>query len=144
MKHFVRMLALLLTALLLMTALTSCAPVPAKDADQALKALEDADYIAVKDTRVLPATFKLLGVDLTAVVAGTNIFTNDEGDLVTDYVGIFYFADDASAKKAMEEVEKYAADDKESEENLSSDWVSPTRAGNIIYYGTKNAIKAAK
>ena len=142
MKKFARILALCLAALLLTVSLVACA-VPAKDPDKALAALEEADYIVGKDTRILPAAFALAGYKLDAVVSGSTLVEDKEGDLMIEHVTIYYFADAENAKKAMEEVKKYADEDKE-ESDEGTTWVAPKRVGNMIYYGTKAGVKAAK
>jgi len=143
MKKLVRILTLCLATLMLLTALVSCGA-PAKDPDKAVAALEEAEFSTTKDTKIQPAALALLGYKVDAVVSGSKSTTNDDGDIIIDYVIIYYFTDKENAKNAMAEIEKRANEDKEAEESTSSQWVAPTRSGSIIYYGTKAAVKAAK
>ncbi|MBQ3064591.1 MAG: hypothetical protein IJC99_07340 [Clostridia bacterium] len=135
MKKFVRILTLALALLMLLATLAACAP--AKDPDKAVEALEKAEYLVNKDTRIQPALFKVAGYDLTAVVSGTKLSDKEA-------VAIYYFADAENAKKALEEVKKYADEAKDDEEVDEKNWIAPTRSGKIIYFGTKGAIKAAR
>ncbi len=143
MKKLVRILSLCLATLMLLTALVSCGA-PAKDPDKAVAALEEAEFSATKDTKIQPAALALLGYKVDAVVSGSKSTTNDDGDLIIDYVIIYYFTDKENAKKAMTEIEKLANEDKEAKDSTDSKWVAPTRSGSIVYYGTKAAVKAAK
>ena len=142
MKKFVRILTLMLAALMLLLTLASCAP--AKDADKAVEALKKDGYLADQDTRILPAIFKLAGYSLSSVVTATKTETDKDGNKTVEFVCIYYFADKDNAEKALAEVEKYADEDKESEDTKEDNWVAPKRSGSMVYYGTKAAIKAAK
>ncbi len=139
MKNAIRILCLALVALMLVPALVACAP--AKDPAKAEAALKEAGYTTTNDTKLAPAAYKLAELNLDAKVTGTKITKDDEGNTVIEHVSIYYFADSENAKKAMEKVEKDADEEKKEEE---SNWVSATRSGKIVYYGTKQAIKDAK
>lgn len=135
-KSIVRILALALVAVMMSLALVSCAP--AKDPADAKAALEENGYAATKiDNEGLGAlafaVFTAAGIeDLESVVSGTN----SDGEHVT----ILYFEDNAAANDEWEDVQNYADDKKDDED---SDWVIK-KSGNMIYFGTKAGVKAAK
>ena len=124
MKNFVRILCLVLTVVMLCATLASCGA-PAKDPADAVAALKEEGYVAVK----------LLGV-VTGVKDGEAVI-------------ITYYDDADKAKAAMDKMDEAAIEDLKgklvalglSEEG---DLVGPKRSGNMIYMGTKAAIKAAK
>ena len=133
MKKFVRILALSLVAVMLCAAFASCAP--AKDAEKALEALREAEYISAKDDTVLPVIFaglRIKGVD--TVVTGTAVI-----DDKAEHVTIVYFEDADAAKAAWEDVKEYA--EKEDKDEEDTDWTI-NKSGKMIYWGTKAAIKA--
>lgn len=137
MKKFVRILLLSLVAVMLCATLASCGG-PAKEPADALAALKKNDYVAAEDKLVIPAALKLLGVSgIKSVVSGS---ATVDGQFET--VTIVYFDDSDDAKEAMEKVEKYADEDKE-EKVEESRWVVK-RSGAMIYFGTKNGVKAAR
>ncbi len=135
-KSIVKVIALSLVAVMMCLALVSCGA-PAKDPADAKAALDENGYVATKiDNEGLGAiafaVFTAAGIeDLESVVSGTN----EDGEHVT----IFYFEDSAAANEQWEDVQKYAEDEKDEE----SDWVVK-KSGNMIYFGTKTGVKAAK
>ncbi len=139
MKKFVRILCFALVTLMLCATLASCGA-PAKDPADAEAALEEAGYTVVNDSKALPALYKVAGYDLDNVVSGTKISKDDEGNTVTEHVTIYYFADKDNAEKAMEKI----ADDEKEEKGENENWVSATRSGSMVYFGTKQGVKDAK
>ena len=134
MKKIVKLVSLVLVAVMCVAVFASCAP--ASDPDKAEAALKDAGYTAAKDTTLVPAAMKLTtGVNVDAVVTGTKT-----ADGKTDHVTIVYFADKADAKTAYEKLTDTANEDKEKDD---TDWVFK-QAGNIVYWGTSAAVKAAR
>ena len=123
MKKFVRILALSLVAVMLCASLVACAP--SKDPDKAVAALKEAGYTAVK---------------VGDYVSGTKIVEED-GEKKVEHVTIYYSDTKDDATAAMEKIQKLS--DEEKGDN-DSDWVGATQSGNIIYFGTKAAIKAAR
>ncbi len=121
MKKMVRLLSLLLVALMLCTALVACGP--AKDPADAKDALSEAGYAAVKGPGIFGGC--------TDVVSGTNLKTGD-------HISIYYFESATKAKEAFEDVEEMFDDKKDDD----SEWVIK-RSGKMIYFGTKEAVKAA-
>ena len=142
MKKFVRILSVVLVALMLLVTLTACAA-PSKNAEKAIKSLEKSGYTVVHDTKVLPGIFTFAGYDLTSVVTASKTVTDKNGEKKIEFLSIYYFADKETAEKALEKVETYASEDKAEDNTAESRWVAPTRSGNIVYYGTKAAVKAA-
>ena len=126
MKKTIRIIALAMVALTLMLTLASCGAKPNSDPDAAEKALEEAGYEVVS----IPA----LGVNgLDKNISATKI----DGDKV-DAVTIFYFKDSDSAESAYELIEKQANEAKEEMED-----VAIGKSGKMIWFGTKDAVKAA-
>ena len=138
MKIFAKILSLSLVAVLLCATLVACAP--AKNADDALKALEDNGYTAVNSNLVGAAGLAAAGIKgVDSVVTGTKTEKKDDKTTV-ETVTIIYFTDADAAKTAEEKVSGQS--DKEKKDN-ESDWVF-ARSGKMIYFGTKAAVKAAR
>ena len=137
MKKTLRIFALTLVAVMLCLTLASCGG-PNADPDKAVEALKENDVAwAVKDEYGVPAALKLAGVDgVDCVVTGTGKIDDKYA-----HVTIVYFDEAADAKEAYEKVEDFAENYKKEAED--SDWVIK-KSGKMIYYGTKDAIKAAK
>ena len=124
MKKFVRILALTLVAVMLCASLASCGG-PNKDPEKALASLKEEGYTAVK---------------VGDYVSGTKIVEED-GKQMMEHVTIYYYETKDDATAAMEKIQKLADEEKDDD---NTDWVGATQSGNIIYFGTKAAIKAAK
>lgn len=139
MKVFAKILSLALVAVLLCATLVSCAP--AKNADDALKALKDNGYTAVKSDLLGAAGLAAAGIKgVDSVVSGTKTEKKDDQTTV-ETVTIIYFTDADAAKTAEEKVSGQSEEGKK--ENKDSDWVF-ARSGKMIYFGTKAAVKAAR
>ena len=137
MKKFVRILSFALVAVMLCATLASCGA-PAKEPADAVAALKENNYVAAEDKLVIPTALKLAGVDGVKSVVSGSATIEDKFETIT----IVYFNDKDAAKTAMEKVEKYASDNKDSKAE-ESDWVVK-QSGAMIYFGTKAAVKAAK
>lgn len=137
MKKTLRILALTLVTVMLCLTLASCGG-PNADPDKAVAALKENGVTwAVKDEYGVPAALKLAGVDgVDCVVTGTGKIDDKYA-----HVTVIYFDEAEDAKEAYEKVEKYAETYKKDAED--SDWVFK-KSGKTIYFGTKDAIKAAK
>lgn len=134
-KNILKVVALALIAVMTCAILVACAP--ASDPDKALDALKEngIDW-AAKDTLVIPTALKLLGVDgIDSVVSGTGKIDDEFA-----HVTIIYFEDKDDANDAWEKVQKYSDEKKDDE---AEDWVCK-KSGKMIYFGTENAIKAAR
>ena len=140
MKKFVKIFALALVAVMLLATLASCAP--ASDADKAVEALKAEGYTTFRDNTVFPTAFKLAGYSLNVVVTGTKTIKDKDGKDTVETVTIFYFADKDNAEKAYEKVKDEEKDSKK--EAGESKWVSATKSGKMVYFGTKQAIKDAR
>ncbi len=138
MKKSIRILALAMVTVMLCLALASCGG-PNADPDKALESLKDNGVTwAGKDTILIPIALKALGVDgIDCVISGTGKI-DDEFATIT----VIYFEEAADAKNAMEKVQSYADKDKD-DDAKDSEWVFE-QSGKMIWYGTKNAVKAAK
>ena len=136
-KSIVKVLALALVAVMMCAMLVSCGG-PNADPDKALEALKENGVTwAVKDDTVTPGLLKLAGIDgVDCVVSGTGKIDDEYA-----HITIIYFDEAADANDAWEDVQEEAEKDKKDAED--SEWVVK-KSGKMIYYGTKNAIKAAK
>ena len=137
MKNTLRILAVAMVAVMLCLTLASCGG-PNPDPDKALESLKDNGVtFAGKDTLIIPTALKIAGVDgISSVVSGTGKIDDKYA-----HVTIIYFEEAEDAKNAFEKVEEYANKNKGDAED--SDWVFK-KSGKMIYYGTKDAINAAK
>ena len=137
MKNTLRILAVAMVAVMLCLTLASCGG-PNPDPDKALESLkENGVTFAGKDTLIIPTALKIAGVDgISSVVSGTGKIDDKYA-----HITIIYFEEAEDAKNAFEKVEDYANKNKGDAED--SDWVFK-KSGKMIYYGTKDAVKAAK
>ena len=138
MKKSIKVLAVVLTFVMLALTLTSCAP--KSDPDKAVNALKKKEYVAAQDTAIVPAAIKLLtGKNVDSFVSGTKTVEDKDGNKTTETVGIVYFATKKDANEAWEKMKDYANDQNK---DKSSDW-QIKKSGKMIYWGTSAAIKAA-
>ena len=137
MKKMIRLLALALVSVMVCLSLTSCGG-PNSDPDKALESLKDNGITwAAKDDTITPAALKAFDVNgVECVVAGTGKI-DDEFALIT----IIYFESAEAAAEALTGAENYA-DDRKSRVDESK-WVFE-QSGKMIYFGHKDAIKAAQ
>jgi hypothetical protein len=138
MKNVLRFAAVAMVAIMLCLTLASCGG-PNADPDDALAALKENGVTwAAKDNTVLPGVYKLLGVDdVECVVSGTGKIDGEYA-----HVTIIYFEEKDDANDAWEKIQKESEDDKkDADEDV--EWVCK-KSGKMIYYGTKEAINAAK
>ena len=138
MKKTIKILAATMIIVVFSMTLVSCGG-PNTDPDKALEALkENGINLATKDDKAMPLVLKGLGIDdVECVVSGTGKIDDEYA-----HITIIYFEEAEDAKDEWEAVKKYAVEDKE-EEVKDSEWVCK-KSGNMIYFGTKNAIAAAK
>lgn len=135
MKKAIRLLALSLVLVTLVAAFASCGG-PAKNPDDAKAALEENGYVAVKSEAIAVIGLSAFGIkDVDAVVSGSATI-DDKFETVT----ILYFEDKDAANEAWENAQKYADDEKD---DKAENWVVK-KSGAMIYFGTPNAVKAAK
>ncbi len=135
MKKALRLVALSLVLVTLVAAFASCGG-PAKDPDDALAALKENEYKAGKSEAIAVGALALFGIkDVDAVVSGSATI-DDKFETVT----ILYFKDKDAANEAWENAQKYADDEKD---DKAENWVCK-KSGAMIYFGTPNAVKAAK
>lgn len=136
MKKFSKVLALCLVTVFAALSLVACAP--NSNPEKAEANLKDKGYKATRltDAITLTATELVLGCtrgDIVTIVSGTKI-----GEDKTDTVTVIYFKDASVAKKCWDKAnEKYG----KSESDDEDDWVID-RSGKMIYYGTKDGVKA--
>ena len=131
----IKVVALALIAVMACALLVACAP--NSDPDKAVESLRENGIVwAIKDTVGVPATLKAIGANgVTAVVTGTGKIDDKFA-----HITIIYFDSAENATASFEAVEKYSADDKD---DAKDNWVFK-KSGKMIYYGTTEAVKAAK
>ena len=138
MKRVLSLICVLVLAISCLFVFASCGA-PNNDPDEALAALKEngIDW-AGKDKTIIPGVLKVAGIDdVECVVSGTGKI---DGEFA--HITIIYFEEAEDAADEWEDVQKYAEDKKDDEAD-ESDWVCE-KSGRMIYFGTKNAIKAAK
>ncbi|MBE6583355.1 MAG: hypothetical protein E7649_00045 [Ruminococcaceae bacterium] len=129
-KTIIKIMALTLVVVMACVVLASCGG-PNADPDKAAEALEDAGYTVMKvDDETALAFSGLKG--LTCAINAVNL---EEEEAII----IYYFEDTEAANEAWEDVEKMAKEEMEEDE----DYVIK-KSGKMIYFGTKEAVKAAK
>ena len=138
MKNVLRFAAVAMVTIMLCLTLASCGG-PNADPDDALAALKENGVTwAAKDNTVLPGVYKLLGVDnVECVVSGTGKIDGEYA-----HVTIIYFEEKDDANDAWEKIQKESEDDKKDADE-DAEWVCK-KSGKMIYYGTKEAVNAAK
>lgn len=138
MKKTIKILAVAMVAIMLCLTLASCGA-PNADPDKALESLkENGVNWAGKDDKIAPGLMKMAGIDgVDCVVSGTGKIEDEYA-----HITIIYFEEAEDANEEWEDVQKYADDEKD-DEAKDSEWVFK-KSGKMIYYGTKNAVAAAK
>lgn len=140
MKTFAKVLCLSLVAVMLCATLASCAP--AAKAEDALAALKENGYTAVKSDLLGAAGLAALGIKgVDSVVSGTKTEKKDDKTTI-ETITIIYFTDADSAKTAEEKLTTKSDEEKKENDN-ESNWVFK-RSGKMVYFGTKAAVKAAR
>lgn len=133
-----RIISLMLVCIMLVGcvfALASCGG-PNSDPAKAKAALEDAGYDAELVDDKISIGLMSLGVDgIKAVVMGSNKEDRADG------INIFYFEDAEAAEKAFEPIKNKMEEASDDEEEKKYEI---KQSGAMIWFGTKDAIKAAK
>ena len=138
MKKFTKVLAVSLIVVLSMMALVACAP--NSDPAKARASLDEHEYTNSEAIdKIAAATLKLLVDGVDTVVSGSKVVEDKDGNKKMESVTIVYFYQASQAKDAMEDLKKESDKDKEDE----SDWVFE-QSGKMIYWGTKEGVKAAR
>lgn len=132
MKKLVKISALALVLIMMVAVFASCAA-PAKDPKDAKNALEDAGYEVTLIDGDMAAAVGVKGLE--AAIMAFDPENDDEG------VFIYYFEDKDAANDAWEDIEKEV--EELQKENEDVEFVLK-KSGTMIWYGTKDAIKAAK
>ena len=133
-KSIIRVIALSLIAVMMCFALVSCGG-PNSDPDKAKEALEKNGYAAEKLDGIGLLAFAWAGKGVETVVTGVN------KEEATKAVVVIYYEDKDAAATAWEGVEKYFTENKDKEKE--SDY-EIKQSGNMIWFGHKDAVKAAK
>ncbi len=136
MKKITKILSVALLAVMCLTLLVACAP--NSDPDKAVEHLKKNGYTAAKEEGLISGILSLGLKDLECIVSGTGSSEDKDGNKQIEHVTIYYFEDSAAAKAAMEDIEGLFNKEKDKD----SDWVFK-QFGSMIYYGTKNGVKAA-
>ena len=150
MKKWLKIIALSLALIMSVMALAACGndkdddekketAVPNSDPAKAEEALEDADYEvytmdSADELAFLEGTF---GEGIEAYISATKVGEDEE---LEDAIVIIYYEDEDAAADAYDTVEEFMEmelDDVDLTITMDTD-------GNMIWYGTKQAIKDAK
>ncbi len=132
MKNLTRVLALVLAALLLSLSMVSCST-PAKDPEEAKKALENNGYVILSYIDDVNELKSILGKDM-----GLTVYLSATDKTYENILYVYYFESASDAKAAYDEAGKQMKRTAEEE-----GWVIK-RSGKMIYMGTEDAIEAAK
>ena len=148
MKKFARVLALMLVASMLCVMLVACGSKPAAEPEDAEAALKDNGYtVVLLDSKLAMAAASVaIDGDLEAYL------TAFKGD---DYLYIAWFEDEDEAQSYYDELdEKYEEskaeleeiedEDRKAEYEEMLDKAAYGISGNMVWMGTKDAVKAAK
>lgn len=149
MKKLLKVSAFALVLMMLVATFASCAG-PADDADDARRALIKNDYevmlVEDDDNAVIAAMeqeYDLFGLEeyLTAV-------DNEDYSKAKNIIVIFYFDETRDAKDSMDGIEKLIEDMKKDMKAAGMDVdaleLELDRSGDVIWWGTPDAVKAAK
>ena len=117
----------------------ACAP--ASDPQKARDNLEDKGYSVILDSSIQPAALTLIGVKGVDTVLEASYSKDDQ----SEYLCVLYFDSSKKMKEAWEKAKEYAEDEGKDnkEKDDDSDWVVG-KSGKMIWYGTKNAVKASR
>jgi len=141
MKKAIKLIALSLVLVMAVLALASCAA-PNADPAKAKETLEKNGYSVQKlDGKIsTTAISTIVGEDVDCVITAEKIDKEAES---LEILCVLYFEDAEDANDAWEKAKEYADSIKEkSEDAAESDWVVD-KSGKMIWFGTKNAVKAA-
>jgi len=117
--------------------LTACSP--ASDPADAKAALEKKGYTVVVDGSIQPAALTLVGIKGVDKVLEASYSKDDR----SEFLCVLYFTSASAANDAWDAAQKEAEDEKKSNKEEDSDW-TVGKSGKLIWYGTKNAVKAAR
>ena len=133
MKKTFRLIALSLVLVVAMMALASCGK-PNTDPAKAKAALEEAGYTAtlIDSGLTLTGASAIYGGNVKAVLTGVKLADKEA-------VQVIYYEDADSAASAFETVKEFA----EKQNNDEETKIEIKKSGNMIWFGTKEAIKAA-
>ncbi len=139
MKKAMKLIALSLVLVLAVLALASCAA-PNADPSKAKEALEDNGYSVQKlDGKISTAAISaILGEEVDCVLTAQKLDKEEES---LEVLCVLYFEEAGDADDAWEKAQDYAKDAKDDEVE-DSEWVVE-KSGKMIWFGTKNAVKAA-
>ena len=131
MKHTSRIVALLLLTVMCVGLLISCAP--ASDPDKAKEALKENGYTAIKyETASLKGLLTMVGIESDDHLE-TAVYAQKDDSAVC----ILYFDSTKAAREFWKENKDTLTDDLEKDEVAA-------QTGNIVYFGNKDAVKAAR
>ena len=139
MKKTVRILALSLVFVMLALVLVACKP--NSSYSTAKEKLEKKDYSVslLTDSISTTAAEVLYGVENIEAI----LTASKKVDKKYDGLTVYYFKDSASAKNAFEKIKAKSNEDDIDKDDLNSGYVKVTRSGKMVYFGTKNGVKAA-
>lgn len=136
-KQVLIIAAIIVLVMASVVVLTACSP--ASDPADAKAALEKKGYTVVVDGSIQPAALTLVGIKgVDKVLEAT--YSKDD---TSEFLCVLYFTSASAAKEAWDAAQKEAEDEKKSNKEEDSDW-TVGKSGKLIWYGTKNAVKAAR
>ncbi len=142
MKNVLKKISLIMAVLFCFTAFLSCSPKPNSNPTQVEVSLRSNGYSASSTTETTP----LEGFEILYEIDYLDGFatgSKHEGDKIVEVIFVFYFRDETAAKKGFIDLEKYSGYALDVLDNTEAEWVFE-QTDNMVYYGTMNAIKAAK
>lgn len=148
MKKLLKISAFALVLLMLVAAFASCAG-PADDADDARRALIKNNYevyIVDEDDSSIAKLEK--DYDLFGLEEYLSAIDNENWAEAKNFIYIFYFDENRDAKDSMDGIEKLIEDQKkelkEMGVKIDDMELELDRSGDVIWWGTPDAVKAAK
>ena len=149
MKKLLQISALAIALVMMLATLASCSG-PADDADDARRALIKNDYEVMLVDDDNEATIAALEqeYDLFGLEEYLTAMDNEDYSKAENVIIIFYFDETRDAKDSMEGIEKLVEDMKKdmkaSGVDIDSMDLELDRSGEVIWWGTPDAVKAAR
>lgn len=141
MKKRITLVAVL--AVVLACAMLFAACTPASNPETAKEKLDKKGYSVSLDTNLAPAGLALVGITGVKTVL-TASYSDDD---TTEFLTVWYFSSASDVKEVWEKAKSYASDqekdkEKDKKDKEESNW-TVGKSGKMIWFGTKNAVKAA-
>ena len=149
MKKLLQISALMIALLMMLATFASCAG-PADDGEDARRALikngYEVDYYEDDDDATISYLSK--EYDLFGLEEYLTAWDNEDQTKIDNFIVIFYFDEVQDAKDSMDGIEDYVEFLKKSLKDSGIDVDSMgfelDRSGDVVWWGTPDAVKAAK